>query len=582
MIKLLKTLIIGLILLVGSQAFGADQNIYLDNAGAGDGSIGNPYGAWAEINWTTGEANSIFDWVAAGDDVHINFKSGVTWDGAEVAIGTSGAIGHPITLQAYDAGARPIITTRSAVVGWTTGGNWTDQSGNIWTITLVDDIYRAWFDGTEFLQSETAGGVDITSRWHYTGTTLSVYATENPSTFYASMESARLMGGTGWTVVVSGKTYIDFEGLDIRGGYSSVYLRNCSYINFNDMAIGMDAGSIGIESWNNNDQTSDYINIYDSTFATGYDFVYDFEKPGPSDGISVRDGSSNWNVQRNTFTNWGHCALLVIQMIDDVDITDFDFSYNDVSGPNVSYMRGFDVEGIANSIASVYIHHNDFHDMTVRNQISGQNTHVYANLFRDVTESPAIAQQVGQGLSIESYGSLVVTGNKIYNNTFYNIASVGLRVSTNSTHVAISGNEVKNNIFSQCGQDSASWPDLALWHELDNAISSNTYSNNDWHESGQATIMRYRGNDYTVTNFEGAISQSDVAADNIQLAPLFKNAAGGDFTLTSSSPCRNAGTYLVGYEAKLDPTSTWPDDVRTRDDILSIGAYAVNRGAAGM
>lgn len=113
--KLFLTLII---LLFASPLWGADQNIYLDNAGAGAGSEGDPYGAFSEINWTTGGANSIFDWVAAGDDVNINLKKGVTWR-EQLTIGTSGASGHPITIQAYSSGADPIILGSTNLTGWT-------------------------------------------------------------------------------------------------------------------------------------------------------------------------------------------------------------------------------------------------------------------------------------------------------------------------------------------------------------------------------------------------------------------------------------------------------------------------------
>ena len=66
-----KLLYMLIVLLFAFNSWAADQNIYLDNAGTGAGSIGDPYGAFSEINWTTGGANSIFDWVGAGDDVFL-------------------------------------------------------------------------------------------------------------------------------------------------------------------------------------------------------------------------------------------------------------------------------------------------------------------------------------------------------------------------------------------------------------------------------------------------------------------------------------------------------------------------------
>jgi len=65
-------------------------------------------------------------------------------------------------------------------------------------------------------------------------------------------------------------------------------------------------------------------------------------------------------------------------------------------------------------------------------------------------------------------------------------------------------------------------------------------------------------------------------------APLFTNAGGGDFTLQSTSPCRNAGTNSPGaaFDDALNPHScTWPSAVYTLDQdnlgsAWEIGAYA--------
>jgi parallel beta-helix repeat protein len=88
----------------------APRNIYLDNniTRAGDGSIENPYGAFSEINWSSGGANSIKDWVTAGEDVVVNLKKGSLWR-EQLQIRASGTASHPITIQAYGTGADPII-----------------------------------------------------------------------------------------------------------------------------------------------------------------------------------------------------------------------------------------------------------------------------------------------------------------------------------------------------------------------------------------------------------------------------------------------------------------------------------------
>ena len=96
--------------LVSSLVFGADQNTYISSSAfpGGDGSIGAPYDEFDDINWTTGGANSIFDWVAAGEDVFINLKRGDTFNDW-LNIKTSGTLDHRLTIQPYGTGNDPII-----------------------------------------------------------------------------------------------------------------------------------------------------------------------------------------------------------------------------------------------------------------------------------------------------------------------------------------------------------------------------------------------------------------------------------------------------------------------------------------
>jgi len=54
-----KLLYIFAILIFAVNSWAVDRNIYLDNAGAGAGTIGDPYGALSEINWTTGGSQTL-------------------------------------------------------------------------------------------------------------------------------------------------------------------------------------------------------------------------------------------------------------------------------------------------------------------------------------------------------------------------------------------------------------------------------------------------------------------------------------------------------------------------------------------
>lgn len=84
---------------------------------------------------------------------------------------------------------------------------------------------------------------------------------------------------------------------------------------------------------------------------------------------------------------------------------------------------------------------------------------------------------------------------------------------------------------------------------------------------------------YTLVEFKAAFGSWE--QNSIQDNPDF-TTVGSDFTLKPASPARNAAIPITGYNTRLDPTSSWPDDVRTRGDSRTIGGCTVNSGAAGM
>ena len=119
--KLLYLIPILLLLAMSPGGGGADHgdfpNIYIDGATGGVGSEADPLTALADINWTTGGDNSVFDAVAGDEDVTINLKKTVTWREL-MTVGTSGSAAHPITIQAYGSGADPIINGSDIVETW--------------------------------------------------------------------------------------------------------------------------------------------------------------------------------------------------------------------------------------------------------------------------------------------------------------------------------------------------------------------------------------------------------------------------------------------------------------------------------
>ena len=150
----------------------ATQNIYIDdNAPTGVGSEADPYNALSDINWTTGGDNSIFDWVAASDDVYINLARGDKWR-EQYAVGTSGASGHQVTTQAYGTGADPIISGTDDVTG--VSGNWTEQGDGVWRKDIGStEPFMVIFDSTNIGIGDATP--DTEYEWTYSDPNLDVY-----------------------------------------------------------------------------------------------------------------------------------------------------------------------------------------------------------------------------------------------------------------------------------------------------------------------------------------------------------------------------------------------------------------------
>ena len=168
------------------------------------------------------------------------------------------------------------------------------------------------------------------------------------------------------------------------------------------------------------------------------------------------------------------------------------------------------------------------------------------------------------GVGADGNGICVTTSNAahaienvyIYNNTLDGNERgiyIGATGANDITNVLIKNNNVTNSV--EYGMKTFN-------------IADPTYENNNVYNSGTS--------DYT-----GVGSQTG-SNGNISVDPLYVDAGGDDFTLKPGSPARHGAVYIPGYTTKLRPEASWPSSVTTMEDILSIGAYGVYRGAALM
>ena len=446
-----KSLIIGLILLVGTQAFGATYYVDADADAGGDGTTTATTGA--QCAW-----DHLSDITAASfnADDQILLQKGDTWTGENLYFGGdegSGTSGHPIILGSYGTGARPIIDTNSAAAN---AMNFEDL--NYWTI-----------QGLEF-----KGG------------------TLNQLIFHAD-----------------------------DAAMTDIIMEDC-IVNASTSAAGNHA-----------------VQITESGFAATNIKISKCSITGTSgtgDGINAFAVTSGLNIYKNYIYSVGGDCI--------------DVAGGDLHIVNANLCKSAGANGI---------------------KVHGQQ-HLLTNV---VVRNNIVNHDTGTGYGIVIQDS---TDGLIYNNTVYMAAGVGhyaaMQFDEPNTPDSFTGNIIKNNVcygnpdFSGCW-----WVDDSVQNTF---TASNTFSNNCIYTANAVIIDMDSGTDIGTANWAAVWLPNH--PDDINTDPLFTNAAGGDFTLTPQSPARDTGVYLPGYEAKLDPTSSWPDDVRTRDDILSIGAYAVNRG----
>jgi len=212
------------------SAWGADQNIYIDNqtgVGSEDGSISDPYHDFSDINWTTGGANSIYDWVAGGDSVYINLAQDDIFRDM-LTLGTDGASGRSVYFRGYNdggAGANPIIYTTKEYDSTDFGAAWYDSGGKkIYRTTVTHDfVWGVAVDGQRVGYYNTTNTTDIQNNLQ-DGHVAHSKSSGNFWLYYRKDVGAVgsvEVGERLHAIHGNGKSYITLDGIDTFGGVGS-------------------------------------------------------------------------------------------------------------------------------------------------------------------------------------------------------------------------------------------------------------------------------------------------------------------------------------------------------------------------
>lgn len=481
---------------------------YLDSIDGIDTNPGTKSRPWKTLAKATAE---IATWVP-GMTLAINRRDASGPYVGQLVMGASGAApslsgsyGRAIGLVTYGDGGVATITTRTALAGWTVAGNWTVFSGNIWTMNNGNafEARRVWLNGSEVFHANVAANVTALLPWFQSGANFYVYATSNPATYFASIESLQ-NGALQWTLDINAKSYItlDDPGLDIRGG-SSVTIRiyaasalPSSFIAVKGARVGRD-GRTGIyvlghsaSSTSCNNLTITENEIESGRVHLGY--TSEVNGNGVNDGVTL-DGCDDSEVSDNEISNWGHSAISAYGLAGTYTTNRNKVLRNYMHSENSEYMRGFGFTGQDNKCRDNEIGFNRILNTTVRDQIFCNHTLVHNNLISK-RRNPVFGNGKAQGIELWADSVSVCHDNTIVANTIEDCAEAGIRLRAPIGAFVIVNNVIALNRVVRCGTSSIDGlANICLVIDSDAEVGDNDVKHNLFFVAGVTNIISHRG-----------------------------------------------------------------------------------------
>ena len=308
----------------------ADQEdfplIYID-ADAGDGGVGSqadPYNDFADINWTTGGDNSIYDYLdgTPSQSPTIYLAEGDEWR-EQLTVGCSGTATYPIVLDSYGSGAKPIINGADVVSTWTEASDseaWPD-SYTMTTDTTGDRGLRVRIPADSLSANGTQVRVNFEAHSSSDTTIVDAYIGEQASSGdNYDMESGTITrltfdtGNTGCTITAGTTKYSDW--VDYSFDKTKCYLisfgvsdnrrytdGSAGYTYFKASASGESAtanvtgysGTTFVFHVVDIEVQASYSNVWKATLATEPDIVFfDGTRGTKAANVAAIDAAGEW------------------------------------------------------------------------------------------------------------------------------------------------------------------------------------------------------------------------------------------------------------------------------------------------
>lgn len=495
------------------------QNTYYVSNAGNDGYTStqaqNPTTPWKTISKLNGIT------FQPGDS--ICFKRGDIWK-ESLLITESGSSGSPITITTYGSGAKPIITGRDTVDGWSGVGNWTAMgTENVWRIDQPRVGYlfgrRLWINNIEYKRNGSEPGavagtypplVDEPWYWHMDSSYLYVYSTQNPATAFSNMEKGTARAHSiRLGINQNFPSYVTISNIDLQFGHYSIYALGSDYITVDSCLL---SGAYGINISAPVGYDSRNWIIKNCLFDSKCRLMGNWEAQYTIDAIKIGCNSFNIDIYNNYFLDYSHCGIVIECLSTDQRVAYILIHDNEITTPNIDYGRAMASDYYSGSNVKWY--RNYIHDVTVQSQMNGDSLEFYYNIIDGVT-SPSYRPGYGHGISQQGYGTVQTHYQKWYNNIIANCENYGIHMSWYPGRSSKHNNQYVNNIFYNN-------KDGAIYVMNSDSIYDNTFKNNIAYSTLSNPQFYYRGFDLDANSFNAADSEGDTIENNNGDNPLFK------------------------------------------------------------
>ena len=568
------------------------DGFFVDATGGNDSDDGlTPATAWKTIAKVNSQT------LVAGETVY--FKRGETWTGEELTMGESGDYLNPITFSAYGTGAKPIITVRKSLIGWTTPGNWANLSGDVWYMTGNSNPRRVWVDGQERKEpknlentgADNTGYVsDLSAEYPFmwkdkpTDTLYYNSPSGNPASNFTTMEQLDMSNSA---LTGNNIDNIKIEYLDLRGGNYTVRVNGGDNWYFDSCDIGKD-GFYGLRFDGASYTSVDTMTVENCEFDANDTLWYTtHNNENVEDAIWLAGPADSIIVRGSTFRNFSHDGFNLYSQIGDTSdmYADIYVYENFFTAPDVTYGRAIDVQSTITSSDNINIYNNYIYNMPIGNQIISSHTKFYNNIIDsirgDVYGIMSAYAVEGGGVGMSPYRGGQIYNTWLYNNIIMKCAEwpIDIRGRTDRATSKIYGCRIENNILAYSHYDETGYTafhyntgaheQLRVTDDGDNDnVFGNFFNNNIFFDTsavvGTELINYQRGasdEEFTVTEFnafDGTASDDindNFGTDPELVAPGYASPLGTNYQSYTTSDGNAGGIAVAGYDLDKDGVS---------------------------